>query len=581
MNTRLRILLFLGIIFLAVIVIKLFMIQIIDYVKYKEYSLNNRIRLVNITPQRGNIYDRDKRLLADSRPSYNVTLIEEDIKDKEKTILFLEEILDIGRKYIEKKLGEYRYQPYTPVVIKRDISLETVASIEEDDLDYPGVVVERVPVRHYVYGSVGSTFLGYVGRISGIEYKSRKDKGYSVEDVIGRTGIEKEYEAFLRGRPGGMQVQVDSLGYRDKVLKTQPSVRGYDIYTTVDSDLQRDVEKTFKDIAAGVVIVMNPRNGNILAMASKPSFNPNVFSGSAAGEEISRLINNKSSPLLNRAVRGFYPPGSIFKLVVMLAFLERNGFSVNAAYTCNGEFPYGDTVFNCWNKEGHGQVSLLNAVKYSCNVYFFNEGLKCGVDSIINKAKSFGFGEKTGIDISGELSPELPSRNWKKRKFGQSWYAGDTVNLSIGQGYMLVTPIQTAVFLSAIANGGKIYRPRTVQYVAQHDTQNKVKEFLPFVRREPPARQKQLDIIKESMWKVVSERGGTGMAAAVEGFDVCGKTGTAEYGKGTHAWFCGFAPRDNPEVVVVVLVEGGESGGKSAAPIAGEIFKSYLKNKNK
>ena len=581
MNTRLRILLFLGIIFLAVIVIKLFMIQIIDYVKYKEYSLNNRIRLVNITPQRGNIYDRDKRLLADSRPSYNVTLIEEDIKDKEKTILFLEEILDIGRKYIEKKLGEYRYQPYTPVVIKRDISLETVASIEEDDLDYPGVVVERVPVRHYVYGSVGSTFLGYVGRISGIEYKSRKDKGYSVEDVIGRTGIEKEYEAFLRGRPGGMQVQVDSLGYRDKVLKTQPSVRGYDIYTTVDSDLQRDVEKTFKDIAAGVVIVMNPRNGNILAMASKPSFNPNVFSGSAAGEEISRLINNKSSPLLNRAVRGFYPPGSIFKLVVMLAFLERNGFSVNAAYTCNGEFPYGDTVFNCWNKEGHGQVSLLNAVKYSCNVYFFNEGLKCGVDSIINKAKSFGFGEKTGIDISGELSPELPSRNWKKRKFGQSWYAGDTVNLSIGQGYMLVTPIQTAVFLSAIANGGKIYRPRTVQYVAQHDTQNKVKEFLPFVRREPPARQKQLDIIKESMWKVVSELGGTGMAAAVEGFDVCGKTGTAEYGKGTHAWFCGFAPRDNPEVVVVVLVEGGESGGKSAAPIAGEIFKSYLKNKNK
>ncbi|MCK4947091.1 MAG: penicillin-binding protein 2, partial [Candidatus Aureabacteria bacterium] len=466
MNTRLRILLFLGIIFLAVIVIKLFMIQIIDYVKYKEYSLNNRIRLVNITPQRGNIYDRDKRLLADSRPSYNVTLIEEDIKDKEKTILFLEEILDIGRKYIEKKLGEYRYQPYTPVVIKRDISLETVASIEEDDLDYPGVVVERVPVRHYVYGSVGSTFLGYVGRISGIEYKSRKDKGYSVEDVIGRTGIEKEYEAFLRGRPGGMQVQVDSLGYRDKVLKTQPSVRGYDIYTTVDSDLQRDVEKTFKDIAAGVVIVMNPRNGNILAMASKPSFNPNVFSGSAAGEEISRLINNKSSPLLNRAVRGFYPPGSIFKLVVMLAFLERNGFSVSAAYTCNGEFPYGDTVFNCWNKEGHGQVSLLNAVKYSCNVYFFNEGLKCGVDSIINKAKSFGFGEKTGIDISGELSPELPSRNWKKRKFGQSWYEGDTVNLSIGQGYMLVTPIQTAVFLSAIANGGKIYRPRTVQYVA-------------------------------------------------------------------------------------------------------------------
>ena len=581
MNTRLRILLFLGIIFLAVIVIKLFMIQIIDYVKYKEYSLNNRIRLVNITPQRGNIYDRDKRLLADSRPSYNVTLIEEDIKDKEKTILFLEEILDIGRKYIEKKLGEYRYQPYTPVVIKRDISLETVASIEEDDLDYPGVVVERVPVRHYVYGSVGSTFLGYVGRISGIEYKSRKDKGYSVEDVIGRTGIEKEYEAFLRGRPGGMQVQVDSLGYRDKVLKTQPSVRGYDIYTTVDSDLQRDVEKTFKDIAAGVVIVMNPRNGNILAMASKPSFNPNVFSGSAAGEEISRLINNKSSPLLNRAVRGFYPPGSIFKLVVMLAFLERNGFSVSAAYTCNGEFPYGDTVFNCWNKEGHGQVSLLNAVKYSCNVYFFNEGLKCGVDSIINKAKSFGFGEKTGIDISGELSPELPSRNWKKRKFGQSWYEGDTVNLSIGQGYMLVTPIQTAVFLSAIANGGKIYRPRTVQYVAQHDTQDKIKEFLPFVRRDLLIRQKQLDIIKESMWKVVSERGGTGMAAAVEGFDVCGKTGTAEYGKGTHAWFCGFAPRDNPEVVVVVLVEGGESGGKSAAPIAGEIFKSYLKNKNK
>lgn len=580
MNTRLRILLFLGIIFLAVIVIKLFMIQIIDYVKYKEYSLNNRIRLVNITPQRGNIYDRDKKLLADSRPSYNVTLIEEDIKDKEKTILFLEETLDIDRKYIEKKLGEYRYQPYTPVVIKRDISLETVASIEEDDLDYPGVVVERVPVRHYVYGSVGSTFLGYVGRISGIEYKSRKDKGYSVEDVIGRTGIEKEYEDFLRGKPGGMQVQVDSLGYRDKVLKTQPSVRGYDIYTTVDIDLQRDVEKIFKHIATGVVIVMNPRNGNILALVSKPVFDPNIFSGSTASEEINRLINDKSSPLLNRAVRGFYPPGSIFKLVVMLAFLERNGFSISAAYTCNGEFPYGDTVFNCWNKEGHGQVSLLNAVKYSCNVYFFNEGLKCGVDGIVNKAKSFGFGEKTGIDISGELSPELPSRNWKKRKFGQPWYEGDTVNLSIGQGYMLVTPIQTAVFLSAIANGGKIYRPRTVQYVAQHDTQNKVKEFLPFVRREPPVGQKQLDIIKESMWKVVSERGGTGMAAAVDGFDVCGKTGTAEYGKGTHAWFCGFAPRDKPEVVVVVLVEGGESGGKSAAPIAGEIFKSYLKNKN-
>ncbi|MBN2190867.1 MAG: penicillin-binding protein 2 [Candidatus Aureabacteria bacterium] len=580
MHPRLRIIAVLGLILALVLGIKLFIIQVVDYPKYSEYSANNRIRIIRTMPLRGNIYDRNGKLLADNRPSYNVCLVEEDIKDKDKTMYFLEQTLGLGKDYVQKKLKEYRWRPYTPVVVKRDISEKEVAQIEENRLDLPGVVVERVPARNYVYGSVGSSLLGYVGRISRDDYEKNKDRGYSADDMVGITGLEKEYEDYLRGEKGGMQVQVDSRGYRDRILKSHPPARGYDIYTTIDIDLQKDVENIM-DGAKGAAVVLNAQSGEVLALASKPDFDPNIFSGFVEQKEIDLIIKNKDLPLLNRAISGMYPPGSIFKVVIALASLDRPDFSVNTKHHCSGSFSFGDRVFNCWEKRGHGYVDLRDAIKYSCNIYFYNEGLNCGVSRIIEAAGSYGYGQETGIDIYGEVSPELPGPEWKKEKTGQSWYQGDTVNLSIGQGYMLATPLQSAVFLSAVANGGSVYRPRVALSVVRHDTGDRIKEFLPFEKSARPINEKKQKIIKDSMWRVVNEAHGTGTAASVPGFDICGKTGTAQAGNGTHAWFGGFAPRANPEVVVVVLIEGGESGSHSAAPLAGRIFKSYCERYSK
>ncbi|MCK9554328.1 penicillin-binding protein 2 [bacterium] len=580
MHPRLRIIAVLGLILALVLMIKLFIIQVVDYPKYSEYSANNRIRIIRTMPLRGNIYDRNGRLLADNRPSYNVCLVEEDIKDKDKTMYFLEQALGLDKDYVRKKLKEYRWRPYTPVVIKRDIQEKEVAQIEENRLDLPGVIVERIPARNYVYSNAGSSLIGYVGKISRDEYERNKDKGYSADDMTGITGLEKEYERYLRGEKGGMQVQVDSRGYRDKILKSHPSSRGYDIYTSIDIDLQKDVENIMSGVK-GAAIALDPRNGEVLALSSKPDFDPNVFSGFVEQEEIDLIIKSKDLPLLNRAIGGMYPPGSVFKVVIALASLDRPDFSANTKHHCPGSFSFGDRVFNCWEKRGHGYVDLTDAIKYSCNIYFYNEGLNCGVDRIIETAENYGYGQKTGIDIYGEVSPDLPGAEWKKEKFGQNWYSGDTVNLSIGQGYILTTPLQSAVFLSAVANGGKVYRPRVALSVVKHNTGDKIKEFLPFEKSAFPISEKKHKMIKDSMWRVVNETHGTGTAAAAPGFDVCGKTGTAQAGSGTHAWFGGFAPRDNPEIVVVVLIEGGESGGHSAAPLAGRIFKSYYERYKK
>ncbi|MDD5645089.1 MAG: penicillin-binding protein 2 [bacterium] len=580
LHPGLRVIATLSIILVLVLSIKLFMIQVVDYPKYSEYSANNRIRIIRTMPLRGNIYDRNGRLLADNRPSYNVCLVEEDIKDKDKTMYFLEQTLGLEKDYIRKKFKEYRWRPYTPVVVKRDISEKEVAQIEENRLDLPGVVVESVPARNYVHGSAGSSIIGYVGRISKDDYEKNKDKGYSADDMTGVTGIEKEYEGYLRGEKGGMQVQVDSKGYRDKILKSQPAARGYNIYTTIDIELQKDVENIMGGVK-GAAVVLDPRNGEVLALSSKPDFNPNIFAGFVKQDDIDLIIRDKNLPLLNRAVSGFYPSGSIFKLVVALSAFNRPGFSVNTKYHCAGSFSLGDRVFNCWEKRGHGYVDMREAIKYSCNIYFYNEGLNCGVDRIIETAANYGYGQKTGIDIYGELSPELPSPGWKKEKFGQSWFPGDTVNISIGQGYILTTPLQSAVFLAAVANGGRVYKPRVAVSVAEHATNHKIKEFPVFEKACYPIDEKARKTVADSMWRVVNETRGTGTAAAVPGFDICGKTGTAQAGKGTHAWFGGFAPRDNPEIVVVVLVEGGESGSKSAAPLAGGIFKSYYEKYRK
>jgi len=541
-------------------------IQIVKYDKFRVMSEENRLKIVPLMAPRGCIYDRSGEVLVKDTLSFQVSVIYSRIENMDSLAEFLSSVLDVPRPETSKIIKKSRQQPYTPTVVASDIGIEKAIHIEEMSMDQPGLLLEVYAKRKYVSDSSMSNVLGYLGLINSAEFERLRHYGYRMDDLVGRDGIEKQYDEYLRGTHGGKQVEVDHRGRRAMTLGFKEPVSGKDIRLTIDHGLQKFCEELLVD-KRGAIVVLDPNTGAVLAMASAPAYDPNAFIDQARSGEVSGLLNDREYPLLNRAIAGVYPAGSLFKILIATAALETGTTNKNTTFECPGYYRLGRLTFRCWRKDGHGVQNMQEGIMHSCNVYFFNTGRRLGVDKIAEYAKKFGFGSYTGIDLPGEKTGTAPSRSWKKKQLNDSWYEGDTVNYSIGQGYLLCSPLQIARMLAVFANGGYLVRPYIVKEVEGIPVNNVEKAELGIS-------QDTRDTIREGMRLVVNDPTGTGIKARSKDFTVAGKTGTAQTSRNkTHGWFMGFAPYEEPKVVIVVFDEYGGKGGYYAAETGGKVFK--------
>jgi penicillin-binding protein 2 len=556
----------------------LWRMQVLNGGHYYRMALNNSVRLVRRPAPRGLIFDRAGMTLVDNRPSFDVEVVLEDVEDEDFLVKKLSGILGLPEEEVRKRKSGYRTLSYLPVTIASDIDMEKVLAIEGLQPSLAGVRIGVYPRRRYVYGDTAAHVLGYVGKISPGELELLAEQGYTQKDLIGKAGLEKQYERILSGTSGGEEIQVDSRGYLDRVLYREDPVPGCDIHLNLDISTQRAAESALKD-ASGAVVAVDPRNGAVLAMASSPSYNPNDLVPPVASKTVRNLFRNEEHPMVNRCVQGVYPPGSTFKPLVALAALDSGAIEKNTTFKCIGYFMLGRHPYRCWYSEGHGYVSVVDAIMLSCNVFFYNAGRRAGRAAIVDEAREFGMTEETGIDLPSEKCGVVPTEEWLTRRGITRWNPGDTVVLAIGQGYLSLTPLRAAMNIVAIANGGKIYRPRVVNRVVSPigDTMYR---YPPELMKEVSLKRENLKLVREGLRKAIGSVFGTGKKAALEEVDIAGKTGTVQIGpegaRRNHSWFVGYAPYESPRIVVAVILEEKESGGFYAAPAAQKIFAAYF-----
>ncbi len=576
---------------ITLLLFRLWFLQMLKGPAYRAQSENNRIHLQRIPPFRGLIMDRNDELLVDNRPSYDLYIIPEDIHGKEALFKKLENLLNLDSKKIEAVLKKNRTSlPFRPVLIKKDLSRENLAIIEANMFNLPGVMIQVKPQRNYIYGSMAAHIIGYLGEISDKQLASGKFLNNSRGDLIGKYGIESQWQNDLNGMKGGMQVEVDAAGRRLRVISRKPAVPGLNIRLTIDRDLQMLAEESLKD-NKGAIVALDPNNGKVLAMASSPAIDPNIYIGGISRDEWNSMVSSKDDPFRNRAISGQYPPGSIFKIAVALAALEEGIVTPDDEVTCTGIYTLGNHSFRCWKKGGHGVVNLHQALKESCDVYFYKTGIRLGIDNIARYAGLLGLGRKTSIALDHEENGLIPTSAWKLKRFNVPWQAGETVSSSIGQSFVLVTPLQMANMMSVVFNGGVLYRPNLVERVG-NDTEETYR-FEPEITSRIHVREENLELIKSALLAVVKGPHGTGSRANIKDVNIAGKTGTAQianlellktrYPDGNipkkfedHAWFVAIAPVENPQIACAVLIENGGGGGSVAAPIAGKLISSYL-----
>ncbi|MBW2630307.1 MAG: penicillin-binding protein 2 [Deltaproteobacteria bacterium] len=573
------------------LIARLWYLQVVRGDDLRKRSENNRVRIQEIKPLRGLIMDTHGNILVDNQSSFDISIIPEAAKDTEAVMNKLTNLCDLGEDAIScKKTSLKSGRPFVPVRICKNIDRDKLAVVETNSMDLPGVVVDVVPVREYIYGEMMAHILGYVGNISSSELGRDIYSGYRSNDIVGKYGIEKSLDRYLKGKSGGEQVEVDVAGRRLNVLGGIKPVSGYNVVLNIDADLQKICRNVFQE-KAGTAIVMDPRTGFVMAMVNMPSFDPNLFSRGISGDRWKKLTADPLCPLQNRAVSGQYPPGSTYKMVVAAAALEEGLITENTEVFCNGTYRMGDRTFRCWKKRGHGMANLHRAIVESCDVYFYHLGEMLGVDKLAEYAGKFGFGYKTGISLPGEKKGLVPTKEWKLRRYREPWQKGETTSLSIGQGFTLVTPLQLLRAYCAIANGGILYKPRLIKRIETTDGQI-VEEFPPEKERIVPVSKKNIDILRYALWGVVNEPHGTGWALKRKERDVCGKTGTAQvismredtdadvddiqYQFRDHALFVCFAPYKDPAIAILVIVEHGGHGGSVAAPIARRIVDGYF-----
>ncbi len=579
--------------FIAFVVLFVFLvlyfwkIQVLDHKKYWEKSEANRIREVIIPPQRGLIKARGGAILARNIGSYKVSIIRENCENFEDSLQKISVLLDLEIEELRERIDKYKTLPlFRPIIIKDNLTLQEVSRVEARRLEMPELLLQAEPKREYPYGTFASHVLGYLQEISPEELKTEAFEQRRPGDLVGKTGIEKQVEDRLLGTEGQLLEVVNSLGrVMDKVSEKKP-IPGETVWLTLDVNLQQTAEEILEG-REGAVIVMDPQSGGILAWASYPNFDPNKFINRFTPEEWIDLRDNPDYPLENRAIRGLYSPGSVFKLTMGLAALQSRTITERTTFQCNGIVQIYRMPRHCWYEPGHGRMTLIQAIKNSCNIFFYQTGRLMEIDTIALYGKMLGLGVKTGIDIPGEYAGLVPTIEWKKTARDEPWYPGDTISVAIGQGPIMVTPLQVAVHTAVIANRGRSVTPYLV------DRRNNSPEGIDENQNPSSNSFVSIDInhfetVIEGSWMAVND-GGTAAAARVPEFDVCGKTGStqlmsreeaerrAEQGEEikTHSWFTGFAPRDNPRVIVTILIEYGGGGGATAAPLSKKMFEVF------
>ncbi|MBN2412312.1 penicillin-binding protein 2 [candidate division KSB1 bacterium] len=563
--------------FVFILLVKLFQLQIYERKKYRYFSDMNRIRRVRLLPTRGNIYDRNGNILVENQPSYSLFAVPFESK-KEKIINLLTNILNDSTSLVRKKLTEAR-NPFTPIKIWPNLEFERLVQIEERKLELPGVYFKVEPKRNYPDTVNSAHLLGYLAEVSKNELEALKGEDILQGDIIGKKGIEKAYDKELRGSAGYNFIEVNAFGQEieDKEFKGEGLPQpGRHLYLTLDLELQKLAENLFADKNGGAVF-LDVRNGDVLVLCSKPDFDLNYFSGNIPQNIWNGLINDPSKPLFDRMIQGEFPPGSTFKLVMLAAALEEKTVNAQTTFTCNGYYRFGARVFDCWKKSGHGTVDLTDAIKMSCNVYMYNVSLNMDVDVWARYAKQLGFGKSTGIDLPGERSGNVPDKKYLDTVYKKTgWTKGMLLNLGIGQGDLLTTPIQMAQLAMIFANSGIYYKPHVVQRIV--DSQSY--EFFLHTATAQQAEgisEQTFSVLRNGMKLVVNGANGTGRACYLPNVVVAGKTGTAQNPHGDdHAWFIGFAPYENPQIAFCVFIENGGGGGAQAAPIARELLKKYF-----
>jgi len=570
---------------LAVLLIRLWDLQIMKGNEMKRLSEQNRIRIKKVIAPRGIIYDRNGKVLADTRPSFNIYITPEDIKDFDQTVNGLAQLIEMDRDDILDRLKGVSGLPASfPVKIKSDVTMDDVAKVEANRVYLPGVSIQIESKRNYPYGKMFAHLLGYVSEISGEELKNKEYKHYSQGDFIGKNGLERAYEEYLRGIDGAKRVEVDAIGREVRTLDSVEALSGHSLYLNIDADMQVIVEKALEGKRGGV-IALDPKTGNVIVLVSRPAFDPNKFTAGLTKQDLKEISSDKTRPFMNRVIQGRYPPGSTFKIAIALKALQDGVINENTAFTCTGGFSFGNRVFKCWKKGGHGRVSIHRAIVESCDIFFYNVGLKLGIDRIHEMADVIGLNKVTGIDLPGELSGFVPSSRWKEKAYGQKWYEGETVSVSIGQGAVWLTPVQLVQLASFVANEGVTFKPQIVNRIISPEGKV-VKTFEPVIASETKLSKEVIKIIKEGMKGVVNEPSGTAYGSRVQTVNMSGKTGTAQVASlekekhlGDHAWFIAFAPAENPSVAIAVLVEHGGHGASVSAPIAKILTENLFKQK--
>jgi penicillin-binding protein 2 len=589
LRRRLRLVTIVSALILSGLFFRLWNLQIINGEKFRSLSENNRIAYRVVRSPRGLILDSAGRILADNRPSFNVYLIKEDAEDLKTTIRRL--AAATGQPHDELRKKVRRASPFRPFLIQSDADRRTVAYLEEHRPDLPGVFIQVAPLRRYPHSSDAGHLIGYLGEVDGRQLKKLKKRNYRQGDLLGKFGVEYSQEKFLRGETGFKQVEVDAYGRELRVVRPFVNKPGFNIHLTLDYELQAKAEELFKD-HEGSIVAIDPRDGAILALLSRPSLDPNIFAGGIRRKDWRSLTQDILKPLQNRATQGQYPPGSIFKIVMAFAALSEKVVTPEEKVFCNGTFPFGNRVFQDWKKGGHGHIDLVQSLAQSCDVYYYNAGNKLGIARIAKAARLFGLGTPTGF-APREKGGLVPSDAWKRRRFKEKWYRGETISVSIGQGFNLVTPIQVANLIATVANGGTLWKPYIVRRVYGRNG------FLVFEHKPTPIRQlpykpETFKIVQKGLWEVVNGPRGTGKKARIPGVEVAGKSGTAQTVRLSvtgrkrkpeslprkyrdHGWFVAYAPFKDPRIAIAILGENQGRPGSFFAPITRKLISFHLK----
>ena len=582
--------------FFAILVTRLWYLQIRHGQEFSRRADNNRVRTVELAAPRGNIYDRYGREIVTNRPSFNVVWTRDRGAFDEPLLKRMAAILGVDMAELLKRIRRSAGQPrHLPIRLAEDIDWETMAYIENNRFALPGIRIDVVPVRHYHYGDLASHIIGYLGEINRKELQSQPAGLYRGGDLIGKRGLEKLLEAELRGEKGKRYMEVNALGYEQRFLKEIEPLPGKDVHLTIDVELQRTAEQAMAEgDRAGAVVVLEVNSGRVLAAVSAPNLHLQDFVGGISAKAWKALQEDPRRPLYNRVVQGQYPPGSTYKLVTALAGLAEGIITPTTVIYCPGYHHLGNRVYRCWKRVGHGAVDLERALAESCDVYFYQVGQRLGVDRIAAYARRMGLGRRTGVEMEHEKRGLVPTSAWKKRRFNQPWQEGETLSVAIGQGFDLVTPLQLTLMTATVANGGTLYRPSLIEKIVDPDGRV-VRRFSPEIVDRLEGQGRNLRLIRQALVEAVNGRHGTGRQARLEGITVAGKTGTAQvvrtkvyrhmkeeeipYRFRDHAWFTCFAPAGNPEIAVTVLVEHGLHGGSGAAPVARRVLEAYFRQR--